>query len=51
MKLMAETVTVTGDWLTCGNVELVGGKPRFPRPVSLCETSSLGATLHETRYA
>jgi hypothetical protein len=31
MKLMAESVTVTWDWLPCGNVELVGGKLHFPR--------------------
>jgi len=31
MKLMAESVTVTWDWLPCGNVELAGGKLRFPR--------------------
>jgi hypothetical protein len=31
MKLMAESVTVTWDWLPCGNVEIVGGKLHFPR--------------------
>jgi hypothetical protein len=31
MKPMAESVTVTWDWLPCGNVELVGGKLHFPR--------------------
>jgi hypothetical protein len=31
MKLMAESVTVTWDWLPCGNVVLVNDKLQFPR--------------------